>query len=128
MQAQEDATATPPSHITRYIFLNSQFIYFYYFTSFLFRNAAILKESGITVAPCKCPKTTTATPATSTSIPKPTRLRCADVVTTNPESRQIKTGKRNKADDRTSSETSTSTTGDNEDDDSDKDNDSDKDE
>jgi hypothetical protein len=50
------------------------------------------------------------------------------VVTTSPESRQIKTGKRNKADDGTSSETSTSMTGDDKDNDRDKDNDSDEDE
>jgi hypothetical protein len=128
MRAQEDAAAAPPSRITKYVFIYSQFVYFYYFTSFLYRNAAILEESGITVAPPERPKTTTPTPATSTSIPKPTRLRRADVVTTNPESMQIKTGKRNKADDGTSSETSTSTTGENGDDDRDEDNNSNEDE
>jgi hypothetical protein len=128
MRAQEDAAAAPPSRITKYVLIYSQFVYFYYFTSFLYRNAAILEESGITVAPPERPKTTTPTPATSTSIPKPTRLRRADVVTTNPESMQIKTGKRNKADDGTSSETSTSTTGENEDDDRDEDNNSNEDE
>ena len=50
------------------------------------------------------------------------------MVTTNPKSRQIKIGKRNKANDRTSSETSTSTTGDNEDDNRDEDNNSNEDE
>ena len=91
MRAQEDAAAASPSRITKYVFIYSQFVYFYYFTSFLFRNAAILEESGITVTPPECPKTTMPTPATSTSIPKPTHLRRADVVTTNPESMQIKT-------------------------------------
>jgi hypothetical protein len=89
---------------------------------------AILEESGITVTPLEHPKTTMATPVTSTSILKPTHLHCADVVTTNPESRQIKTGKQNKADNRTSSKISTSMTGDNEDNDCDKDSDSDEDE
>ena len=64
-----------------------------------------------------------ATTATSNSIPKPTCICHADMVTTSPESRQIKMGKWNKANNGISSETSTSTTNNNENDNHDEDKD-----